>query len=67
MAASQEIQRFCRAQGATPKLSSLASLFVEEIAKNTVTHGFGSCAWRSTPVIFRATIRSLRWEACRSR
>lgn len=42
MAASQEIQRFCRAQGATPKLSNLASLFVEEIAKNTVTHGFGT-------------------------
>ncbi len=42
MAASQEIQRFCRAQGAAPKLSSLASLFVEEIAKNTVTHGFGT-------------------------
>ena len=40
MAASQEVQAFCRSRGAAPKLAGLASLFVEEIAKNTVTFGF---------------------------
>ena len=40
MAASQEVHAFCRSRAATPKLAGLASLFVEEIAKNTVTFGF---------------------------
>ena len=40
MCASREIQTFCKARETSARLAGLASLFVEEITKNTVTHGF---------------------------
>ena len=40
MRASREIYDFCLARETTPRLANLSSLFVEEITKNTVTHGF---------------------------
>lgn len=40
MRVSQDIQAFCRGRGAEPRMAYLASLFVEELAKNTITHGF---------------------------
>ena len=40
MRASREIQTFCRERETSTRLAGLASLFVEEITKNTVTYGF---------------------------
>ena len=40
MHASREIQTFCRERETSTRLAGLASLFVEEITKNTVTYGF---------------------------
>ena len=40
MRASREIQTFCKERETPARLAGLASLFVEEIAKNTVTYGF---------------------------
>ena len=40
MNASLRINEFCRQRGLNRRLSMLTSLFVEEMAGNTVTHGF---------------------------
>ena len=40
MRASREIQAFCKERQAPARLAGLASLFVEELTKNTVTYGF---------------------------
>lgn len=40
MAASRQVMQFCREKGAPERTAMLTSLFVEEMAGNTVQHGF---------------------------
>ena len=64
MKISQEIQSFCRARNAEPRLANLASLFVEEMAKNTVTHGFNKDRPGSVDIrlVFYDDVRVIRFR-----